>query len=231
MAVSFSDDLGVTDDPARFEEAIAALRRRAPLADAEWKALEASERSRSFGVAAVTQAEIVQDLRDAIETAISGEQTFAEFEERALGILNASGQTTAATLENIFRTNTLSAYNAGRYEIFNDPVNREMRPYWRFEAILDDRTDADCEDCDGVILPADDPWWATHTPPLHFCCRCTFTALDPEEAAEEGVDDEGPDAEAGEGFGGAPTDDDWEPDSSRFDDDVAAVLDDKLETG
>ncbi len=145
--------------------------------------------------------------------------------------MDASGDEIAATLENIFRTNVMSAYNAGRYEILNDPVNRELRPYRRFEATLDDRTDDDCEECDGVVLPADDTWWLDHLPPLHFQCRCTFTALDDEEAADEGIDEAGPDVDALDGFGQAPTEDDWEPDSSRFDDDIGAALDDKLDAG
>jgi SPP1 gp7 family putative phage head morphogenesis protein len=231
MAVSFSDDLGITDDPIRFAEAIRALRDRVPLSDSEWRELAASERARSFGVAAVVQAEVVQELRDAIESAIADELTFKDFEERALTILEVSGERTAATLENVFRTNVLGAYNAGRHEIFSDPVNRELRPYWRFEAILDERTDEDCEECDGVVLPSDDPWWQEHLPPLHYQCRCTFTALDPDEAAEEGIDEEGPDVEVGDGFGVAPGADDYEPDSDRFDDDVAEILDGKASSG
>jgi hypothetical protein len=35
-------------------------------------------------------------------------------------------------------------------------------------------------------------------------CRCSFTALSREEAADEGIDAEGPDTEPDEGFGQAP---------------------------
>ena len=54
------------------------------------------------------------------------------------------------------------------------------------------------------MLPADDPWWDTHTPLLHFRCQCTKTALSQEEAEDEGIDTRGPDVDADEGFGARP---------------------------
>lgn len=70
----------------------------------------------------------------------------------------------------IFRTNVQSAYNAGAYQQRNDPAVRKRRPFWQFRAIQDARTSDLCRPLDGIVRPADDPWWKTHTPPLHHQC-------------------------------------------------------------
>ena len=229
MSVSWTDDLGVTDDPDRFEQAIAAFRRKVPMSDEEFDELTAEEKLRAFKVANVAQADLVQEVFDALGSAVESGSTLEDFKAEVGDQLEeAWGAEDAPRLENMFRTNVLGAYNQGRHEIFSTPEAKEARPYWRFDAIEDDRIDDECEDADGTVLPADDAWWSTHIPPLHFNCRCSYVALSDDEAREEGVTDEPPVAEADDGFGAAPATDDWEPDASRFDDQIAAVLDRKL---
>lgn len=229
MSLSWTDDLGISDDPDKFKEAMAAFRRKVPLTDDEWDDLEDEERERAFKVANVAQADLVQEVFDALDDAIENGSTLADFQaDVGAQLAEAWGGEDAPRLETLFRTNVLGAYNQGRYEIFSTPEAKEARPYWRFDAIEDDRTDDECIEADKTVLPADDPWWQVHIPPLHFNCRCTYVALSEDEAREEGVTDEPPKAEADDGFGGAPATDDWDADTSRFDDDLAAVLDRKL---
>ncbi len=229
MTVSWTDDLGVSDDPDRFKEAIEAFRRKVPMSDDEFDELTAEEKLRAFKVANVAQADLVQDVFDALDSAIETGSTLEDFQtEVGAQLAEAWGGENASQLETVFRTNVLGAYNQGRHEIFSTPEAKEARPYWRFDAIEDDRIDDECAECDGIVLPADDPWWSTHIPPLHFNCRCSYVALSDEEAREEGLTDEPPAAEADDGFGAAPATDDWEPDSSRFDEAIAAELDRKL---
>ena len=40
-----------------------------------------------------------------------------------------------------------------------DPDIVQIRPYRLFGAVMDSRTSAVCEACDGTVLPVDDPWW------------------------------------------------------------------------
>jgi SPP1 gp7 family putative phage head morphogenesis protein len=223
--IRWSDDLGVTDDPDRFEEAIKAFERRVPMPADEYDALEAAERQRAFKVAAVAEAEVVQRIHDAISAAIENGTGIDEFRQ-AVGqdLFDAWEGEAPARLDAIFRTNTLGAYNAGRYEIFTRPEVMDSRPYWRFDSIDDERRDDVCADCDGVILPADDPWWRTHIPPLHNQCRCSYIALTEQEARDEGAADDGPDAPPAVGFGAPPAPDDWQPDPARFDDPIREIL-------
>ena len=61
-----------------------------------------------------------------------------------------------------------SANGRSTAEILSHPEVRKARPYWRFDSAGDDRVTEICEALDGTIRPADDPFWHTHTPPLHF---------------------------------------------------------------
>jgi len=218
-------------DPDRYEQAIAALRRRVPMTDPEFRKLEEDERQKAFWVAGVTQARLVQEAKDAIERAVAEGTSLDDFKADVGGELaEAWGGEDAARLETVFRTNVMGAYNAGRSEIFSDPVVREARPYLRFDTAGDARVTEDiCEPCDGVILPADHPWWATHTPPLHYSCRSILVPLSQEEAEQEGITASPPAVQPLPGFGRPSSSDTWEPDAEGLDKDVAKVLRDQLD--
>lgn len=227
--IGWTDQLGVSADPERFTEAIKALRRKAPMTDGEWEELEGAERARAFKVGAVAQADLVQEVFNAIDRAVEKGEAFDDF-KAAVGdsLEEAWGGTKPGRLETIFRTNVLTSYNAGRYEIFQKPAVRAARPYQRYDAIDDSRTDDACAEADGTVLPADDPWWRTHIPPLHPNCRCSFIALTPSEAEDEGIDESGPAAPAADGFGQPPAADDWKPDPTKYSAPVREVLRERL---
>ncbi len=94
---------------------------------------------------------------------------------------------------------------------------------------MDNRTSEICDALDGTVRPADDPFWGSHTPPLHFNCRSILTPLSDEEAEEEGVTGNDPGVEPDEGFGHQPTvGSDWEPDTSAYPEPIADVLKERL---
>jgi SPP1 gp7 family putative phage head morphogenesis protein len=222
-------DVGTSADPARFEQAIAWFRRRVPMSPDAFDELDAAQQDYAWTVAGVAQADVVMDVWDAIDSAIEAGDSFDDFQAAIGDQLDAAwGRDQPGRLETIFRTNVNSAYNAGRQAIFSSPAVKEARPYLRYDAIDDDRTDEDCEDADGTVKEQDDGWWLTHTPPLHPNCRCSFVALSPEEAREEGIDDAGDGGAGGDdGFGGPADDDgtpDWQPDLGDYPSAIADVL-------
>lgn len=87
-----------------------------------------------------------------------------------------------------------------------------------------------CEACNNVVLPADDPFWGSHTPPLHYNCRSTVVALSVDEADDEGVTGEPPADDADEGFGAPPSKEgaDWEPDLDGYPKEIGDELKDRL---
>lgn len=226
-------DPGNFDDPEAFEEALAAYRARVPMIDPEWRALEAEVRERAWWVAGAAQADLVQQVFDAIDSAIENGTAFADFKSDVGDELSAAWQGTvanpAARLATVFRTNLMTAYNAGRYAQNTHPAVAKHLPIWRFDDITDNRECPICRACHGVMLQSDDPWWKTHHSPLHHQCRCIQTAMTTEDADEEGgPDDEGPDVDADDGFGRAPSLLAWEPSVADYSDDIRPVLEDRL---
>lgn len=222
----------VTPDPERFDEAANAFRRRIPITKDQWDELEAEEREFAFTVAGVAQADMVADVWEALDRSIEKGTTLEDFKAEVGQMLESQwGGEDAARVETIFRTNIQGAYMTGRYEVFSAPAVKEARPYFRFEIIDDDRVDDECADLEGTILAQDDAFWNTHTPPLHFNCRCSVTGLSEAEAQDEGIDAEAPESDhADEGFGARPSEEgeDWTPDIDKYPDPIAAELAQKL---
>lgn len=210
-------------DPDRFQEAIRAWRRRIPITDEELATLTEAEQAHAFRVAGVTQANQVQEVFDALDRAIEHGTTLEEFDAEVGGTLaEAWGGEDAPRVETIFRTSVMQSYNEGRDEIFSDPAVQEARPYLRFDAVGGSRGCDICDPLDGLVKPADDPFWDAHKLPLHPNCRCLVTPLDTEEAHAAGVDRGEPKADPpADGFG---TGEDYEPDLSGYDPGIASIL-------
>jgi SPP1 gp7 family putative phage head morphogenesis protein len=219
-------------DPDRFDEAVRAFRSRISMTDEEFADLVATEQQRSVWQAAITQARAVQEVMDALDRAIADGTTLEDFQAEVGGKLaEAWGGEDSSRVETLFRTTVMQAYNDGRAEVFADPDVRRARPYLRFDAVGDSRTSDICEALDGKVFPADDPFWRTHSPPLHPNCRSILTPLTEDEAADEGVTEGKPDTDGAapaDGFGG-PANDNAEPDVSGFDPAIARVIKARVE--
>lgn len=227
-------DFDVTDDPARFDEAISWFERKVPMPSDEFESLLDEDKEYAFAIANVTQADLVEQVFEELKTALREGKSLEKFKESVQDSLEeAWGSPDGGRVETIFRTNANAAYNAGRYAVYNAPAVKESRPYWRFEGVDDDRQSDFCEPFNDVVLPADDPFWDDHVPPLHYNCRSTITALDEEEAAEHDGPTEAPDQDADDGFGDAPDSeaDDWKPDPGEYAKEIAGELADRLAGG
>src|SRR5690606_31990900 len=85
-----------------------------------------------------------------------------------------------------YETNLTQSYNAGRHEQLQ--ANRSAFPYLRYrhsDAVENPRPEHLA--WDGMILPADDPWWDTHTPANGWGCQCYVEGITEEEAQKFGV--------------------------------------------
>jgi SPP1 gp7 family putative phage head morphogenesis protein len=218
-------------DSERYAEAIASVRKRVPVPKEVWNTMQVEERAHAFTVAEVARTNILQSVLDAIDKAVEKGTAITDFrDEVADKLIDQWGGEIPGRVEAIFRTNLGYAYAEGRHAINSAPAVKEARPYWRYDDTDNDRECDVCHDCHGVVLPADDPFWSDHHPPLHHQCECTVTALSPEEAKDEGIDDEGPDVEVDDGFGAEPSVEgkDWEPDLSGLDPELRAALEERL---
>lgn len=191
-----------------WEAAVEWFRNRVPMKKAEWLELDRKARERAFTVAYVSHVKHIAEIQDALTSALERGETLEDF-KAAIG-----GRLADAHAETVFRNNIQAAYAHGREEELRDPEVLELRPYWMFSAVLDAATTEICRPLNGTILPAEHPFWKTHTPPLHHRCRSIKRSLSRRQAEERGVAKKPPPHEnPDEGFGGAdPLD--WKPDLS-----------------
>lgn len=217
-------------NPDAFTEAVEWFRQRVPMPEDEFFRVTNGDFERATKIAGVLELELIQDVFEALDRAIEEGESLEQFEARVEeGLSRAWGEVRPWHIENVFRTNLQHAYARGRWEIQTDPAVKGVRPFWKFSAILDARTSPICAPLDGTVLSADDPFWETHVPPLHYQCRSTIVTLTEDQARREGVATSTP---AGppplEGFGGAPGADDWHIDWSRYAPGLAAAGQEKL---
>jgi hypothetical protein len=166
-----------------FEEAVAFIKSRVPVTKAEWNALEPKLRFRAFTVARLAQLDYIDTARQvlvrALETGKGAAETYKQWQT-----LQTLAQDDALHLrpgywENVFRTNTQTAYVAGKLMQFqsNPP------PAWRLLIIDDSRTSDICrglirEGKDDLVMASDHPFWKTFGfPPYHYQCRTGLQAV------------------------------------------------------
>lgn len=186
------------------EEAIRWFKSRVPIRKEEWLELSQAARKRAFTVARVANLNVINDTLKAITKAIENGETLEQFRDRIGGKLEkAWGSERAWHVDVIFRNNVQAAYAYGREQEMRTPAALELRPYWLFSAILDDRTTEICRPLNGKVVAAESRWWETHTPPLHHNCRSIKRALTPAQAEKRGISTRAPKVDPMEGFGHA----------------------------
>ena len=148
----------------------------------------AKARAKAFSIAGLSALDEIESVFDHLNSALTQGSTFANWKSGLLTDPKALqalllGQ---ARLDNIFRTNLLSAYMAGIAKQQEAPANVRRRPYFQYDAINDSRTRPTHTAMDNFIAPATDPVWQRWTPPAGYRCRCTRIALTEKEAIARG---------------------------------------------
>lgn len=163
-----------------FAEQVAAFRLR--LADlrptAAWMDVWQAEHDRAFMVAGALKADLLADLAGAVQKAIeegtSLEQFRTDFREIVTrrGWHGWTGEGTkrgeAWRTRVIYKTNMATSYAAGRWAQLRAAGYPLL--IYRHGGSLDPRLEH--LSWDGLILPADHPFWLTHAPPNGWGCSC-----------------------------------------------------------
>jgi SPP1 gp7 family putative phage head morphogenesis protein len=197
--------------PVDFQEAIEWARRRGiELPQAFYNELSAESRWLSFTVSGLSSLDQIQHVLDALTRTLEDGKTFADWKAEVIADPSLLSLP-KGRLSTIFRTNTQSAYEAGRWEQFER--NKSRRGYLLFDAINDGRTTAVCRHLDGIIRPVDDPLWDRYAPLNHFNCRSTLISLTEEQARSRsgqkggktyGLNQPEPTEPPADGFDGSP---------------------------
>ena len=160
--------------------------------------------ARAFTVAKAQRAEILQDIRRAVDAALATGQTLKEFRDDLEPVLRKNGwwgrrqvvdpktgETRTVTLgsprrlKTIYDTNMAGAYNAGRLAAQREQI--EERPYLQYICVVDANTRPEHLALHLKVFRADDSIWEHIYPPNGFGCRCRVRALTPAELRDEGL--------------------------------------------
>lgn len=176
----------------RFEEAIAALEQRLQLrGTTSYRDLSPDEHAQAFAVAGAMKADLLADLREAVQRAVEAGITLDEFRKDFWGAVRVhgwhgwTGEGTAGgeawRTRVIYTTNIRKSYSAGRYAQLTDPEYLEKYPYWQWVhsgLAMDPRPQHKA--WDGMVLRHDDPFWASHFPPRippDYGCTCRVKSV------------------------------------------------------
>ncbi len=225
----------------QFQEQIDFLRRKLNLPSESWRDIQSAAHDRAFVVAGATKADLLHDLRKAVDQAVKG-GSIGEFRKNFAEIVAKHGWTgwtgegtkagEAWRTRVIYQTNLMTSYAAGRRAQLLDPDLVERRPFWRYvhnDSVTHPRPQHKRWGDMKLTLRHDHPFWETHFPPNGWGCKCRVVAVaapgdgdgteppegwaqtDPATGARVGID---------EGWGYAP--------GARADNELRSFVQDKL---
>ncbi|MBK0062394.1 MULTISPECIES: phage minor head protein [unclassified Acinetobacter] len=141
--------------------------------------------NKAFVISNLARVDILGDIKQSLMDAQKKGLTIEQWRENIFPTLKSKGwwgkdedgkdMGTAFRMETIYRTNLQSAYMAGRRHEMLQSV--DTHPYWRYVAVMDNRTRPAHRALNGKVMPADDPAWDSIFPPNGFNCRCRVSPM------------------------------------------------------
>lgn len=185
-----------------FREQLDFFRKKLNLPTEHYDDILKSAHDRAFVVAGAAKADLLNDLRNAVDRSIAEGKSIQWFRKEFAAIVEQhgwEGWTGSDTKKGrdwrtrvIYKTNLSASYAAGRYRQLTDPELLKSRPYWKYlhnDTVTHPRPLH--QSWSGLVLPADDPWWQTHFAPNGWGCRCRIVAVKPSEYEGASAPDDG----------------------------------------
>ncbi len=173
-----------------FDEAIDYMRGKLDLPTKKWTDIWEGMHTRAFVVAGAMKSEVLTDLHNAINDAITKGTTITEFRKAFDATVKKNGWTYKGgrgwRTGVIYDTNLRTAYAAGHYKQMMDPAVRAARPYWRYIGGLSEHPRPLHLSWSGTVLRYDDTWWDTHYPPSAWGCKCRVVSASATEMERDG---------------------------------------------
>lgn len=150
-----------------------------------YKDMVSDQHARSFTIAGMINAAMLQDVKNEISLAIKNGTSIDDFKDKYMDALLKNGWTGITKdeerlarpyrIEMILRQNMDNAYNAGRYKQLMEV--KDQFPFWEYETKRDNRVRPAHKLLDGIIKPYNDDFWDIYYPPNGFLCRCNVNPL------------------------------------------------------
>lgn len=156
-----------------------------------------SVRALAFTVSGLAGVSQIKDVLDSLNRAIEKGGGFDTWQSKVKDKI-ISTTLPKHRQELVYRNAVQNAYSIGRQTHYQK--HKETRPYLRYSAVNDSRTRPSHGAMHGTVLPVDDPFWATNTPPNGHACRCTVMSLSKRQAGRTGVSGSAPKAKPDAGW-------------------------------
>jgi SPP1 gp7 family putative phage head morphogenesis protein len=157
------------------------------LSPGQFSRLSDEARIRAFAVSGIARGAELETVFTALRNAIDQGDSFDKFKKECGDIFTRRGWVgdRAWRVDNIFRTNIQTAYNAGQYKQQTDEA--DGLPYWMYSAINDSRTRPTHLAMNGRVWPANHRVWNTWYPPNGYRCRCSVIAMTEGQVKRRGL--------------------------------------------
>lgn len=214
----------------KFQEQIDYLRQKINLPTQSYKDITSRQHDRAFVVAGAMKADLLTDLHNAVNKAVSEGQSFQNFQNSFDEILGKHGwlndrdeKYKAWRARTIYQTNLRTSHAAGRYKQMTTPEMLKLRPYWRYRHNSIENPRIKHQFWNNLVLPADADFWKINYPPNGYGCNCTVDAINERQLKAMGKTS--PDTEPS--FDDGRTDFDsapggnWYPDLNKYPEPIA----------
>lgn len=151
----------------------------------------------AFAITADLEVRQVNEIKELLTTAVEEGQSRDQFidavQEKVF--TSETGTLSKAHLENIFRTNALSAKSDAKLKTLNSSLVKDAFPYARVSVTHDERIRHTHKAIESMGLDdtnfynMDDPFFLKYRGPWWYQCRCTFTGTTVEQASRNGVEE------------------------------------------
>lgn len=138
-----------------------------------------------FVVAGANRNEVLVEFRKAVDEAIHNGETLESFRKRFDDIVSNTGWEYKGgrnwRSRIIYDTNVYGAYNRGRLQQHIELS--DVMPYWEYQHNPNAHPRPNHVAMDGIIRPANDPFWRYYYPIKAYGCHCTVIAHDDDDLA------------------------------------------------
>lgn len=186
------------------KEAVAFFRQKGYRIGFDYRDVERAEHQASFTVAKAMQHDLLADIRTHLDQALTDGTTLKTFRDSLRPNLVKRGwwgkammtdpQTgeeklvqlgSPRRLKVIYDTNLRTAHAEGQWERIQ--ATKASQPYLMYDHTPSAHERPQHVAWDGLVLPADDPWWLNHYPIKEYGCKCGVIQMGPRQLERYGL--------------------------------------------